>query len=76
MTMSHALARMRVAWEWSLQGLDGGESASAVTDLGEESGCPHDSGFGEAGEDVRVGVRGQLGFEGVLEGGDLHPQRL
>jgi hypothetical protein len=42
------------------QGLGGGEPGTAVTDLGQQARGAHAPGAGQAGEDVRVGVRVEL----------------
>src|SRR6478609_9113882 len=42
------------------QGFGGGEARAAVADLGQQSGGAYASGAGQRGEDVRVGVQGQL----------------
>ena len=53
------------------QRFGGGESAAAVADLGEQPGGADGAGAGQAGEDVRVGVRGELLGDLLGEGLDL-----
>src|SRR5271169_6776473 len=56
------------------QRLGGGELGAAVADFGEQSGSADAAGAGQAGEDVRVDVRGQLGLDVGGEGLDLFEQ--
>jgi hypothetical protein len=49
------------------QGFGGGVAASGVADLGEQPGGAHGAGAGQRGEDVAVGVGGELGGDLVLE---------
>ncbi|CCC45954.1 putative uncharacterized protein mb3249c [Mycobacterium canettii CIPT 140010059] len=48
-----------------------GKTGSAVTDLGEQPGRAHGAGAGQGGEDVRVGVQGELLGDLRVEGLDL-----
>src|SRR5271166_2989512 len=56
------------------QRLGGGELGAAVADFGEQSGSADAAGAGQAGEDVRVDVCGQLGLDLGGEGLDLFEQ--
>src|SRR5580704_5298846 len=63
------------------QRFGGGEAGAAVADLGEQPGGADASGAGQAGEDVLVGVQGELladlsgqGFD-LLGEGDQHGQQ-
>ena len=52
----------------------GGEPAAAVADLGEQPGGADGAGTGQAGEDVSVGVQGELLADLVRQGLDLADQ--
>ncbi len=54
----------------------GGEAGAAVADLGEQPGGAHGARARQAGEQVAVGVGGELFADLLLEGGDLLAQRL
>ena len=53
------------------QRFGGGESGAAVADLGEEPGGADGAGAGQRGEDVRVGVGGELLGDLLGQGLDL-----
>src|SRR3954471_19741044 len=58
------------------QGVGGGEAAAGVADLGEQTGGAHGARAGQAGEDVTVGVQGQLLADPGGQGLDLGGQGL
>jgi len=53
------------------EGLGGGEAGAAVADLGEQAGGADGAGAGQRGEDVRVGVQGELLADLLGQGLDL-----
>ncbi len=53
------------------QGLRCGVAAAGVADLGEQAGRAHGAGAWQRGEDVAVGVGGELSGDLLLEGLDL-----
>src|SRR6202034_900508 len=53
------------------QGFGGAEAGAAVADLGEQAGGADGAGAGQRGEDVRVGVQGQLLADLLGQGLDL-----
>ena len=56
------------------EGCGGGEASPAVPDFGEQPGGAHGARAREAGEEVLVGVRGELLADLLLECGDLLTQ--
>src|SRR5271170_3490119 len=56
------------------QGFGGGEPGAAVADLGEQAGGADGAGAGQRGEDVRVGVQGELLADLLRQGLDLAGQ--
>ena len=57
------------------QRFGGGVAGAAVADLGEQSGGAEAARAGQGGEDVRVGVDGELVGDAVVQGGDLEVER-